>query len=149
MPDPRAGRDAAHARSGQHGSRMALVLLLVFVLALLAVRIGVAGGIPRVGLGVRGAEKGALVVGGGSVGCAGRTAGRWGIGALGGRSMCGRVPLAAACCLVYVVPFLAVLVELGDPAWRHGGRGAVLGLLVGGVLCGRCWGLWEWRVVWR
>ena len=134
MADEAAGDETACSGRHEHARGVALVFLLLVFLALLAVGVAVAAvgitlaaGVAVVVLVVRGAEETALVVAGCvAVGRAWRAAGRRGVWALGGRCVCGRLPLGAAGSLVDVVPALAVLVPLGYPAGRHWGRCAIL-----------------------
>lgn len=139
VADPGAGSDTTDTGGRQHGSRVALVLLvlLVLVLALLAVGIAVActwgvwvavaGWVASMALVVRGTEEAALVVVSPlAVGRAWGTAGRWCVRALGWRGVCGRLPLGTTGGLVYIIPFLAVLIELSDPTWGHWWRCTVL-----------------------
>jgi hypothetical protein len=114
VTNPSTGRNATDAGSGEHSSRMTLVL--VFALFLFIRRS--AGGciiVPLMALSVT--EKSAFVV---STGClVGRARRRWCIRARW--EMGRRIPLCAPSCLLYVVPSLAVLIPLLDPAWWHWG----------------------------
>ena len=121
----------------QHRSRVALVLTLVlfFFLSLFAVAVWVGAMAIRItvaAIAVAGImatvcvtkECTLVVTGGLPIWRSGR--GRGCVGALRRRGECRRVPLGATSRLFYIVPALAVLVELRTPARRHRRRCAVL-----------------------
>jgi hypothetical protein len=114
VTNPSTGRNATDAGSGEHSSGMTLVL--VFALFFFVGR-GAGGCIimPLMALSVT--KKSAFVV---STGClVGRARWRWCIRTRW--KMGRRIPLCAPSCLLYVVPSLAVLIPLLDPAWWHWG----------------------------
>lgn len=117
MTNPGSGCNTTDTRSCEHGSRVALVLLL-----LLLVSRGTRGRVVVSLVAMRVSEQATLVVASGCL--VGRS--RWWGRIRTRRKMSGRIPLRTSSRLLDVVPALAVLVPLLSPTW---GRSVIFHLL--------------------